>query len=51
MSGQIETTLGLGTGAGLGELIKSVPFMFFAWVSLIFVLLYQLRIIKPFSEP
>ena len=49
MSGQIETTLGLGTGAGLGELIKSVPFMFFAWVSLIFVLLYQLRIIKPFG--
>lgn len=49
MSGQIEMTLGLETGAGLGEIVKSVPFMFFAWVLLIFVLLYQFRVIKPFG--
>ena len=49
MSGQIETTLGIGTGMGLSEIIKSIPFMFFAWVLLVFVLLYQFRIIKPFG--
>ena len=49
MSGQIESTLKLEPGAGLAEVIKSVPFMFFAWVLLVFVLLYQFRIIKPFG--
>lgn len=49
MSGQVETTLGLESGAGLGEVVKSIPFMFFAWISLIFVLLYHFRIIKPFG--
>lgn len=49
MSGQIEMTLGIGTGMGLSEIIKSIPFMFFAWVLLVFVLLYQFRIIKPFG--
>ena len=49
MSGQIESTLGLASGAGLGEVVKAVPFMFFAWIALIFVLLYQFRIIKPFG--
>ena len=49
MSGQIEMTLGIETGAGLGEIVKAIPFMFFAWVLLVFVLLYQFRIIKPFG--
>lgn len=49
MSGQIESTLKLAEGAGLAEVIKSIPFMFFAWVMLVFVLLYQFRIIKPFG--
>lgn len=49
MSGQIEMTLGIETGMGLGEIVKSIPFMFFAWVLLIFVLLYQFKIIKPFG--
>ncbi len=49
MSGQIETTLGLSSGEGLADIIRSVPFMFFAWILLIFVLLYQFRIIKPFG--
>lgn len=49
MSGQIETVLGLDSGAGLGEVVKSIPYMFFAWICLIFVLLYQFRIIKPFG--
>lgn len=49
MSGQIETTLGLPAGSGLADIIKSIPFMFFAWILLIFVLLYQSRIIKPFG--
>ena len=49
MSGQIETTLGLPAGSGLADIIKSIPFMFFAWILLIFVLLYQFRIIKPFG--
>lgn len=49
MSGQIEMTLGIETGTGLGEIVKAIPFMFFAWVLLIFVLLYQFRIIKPFG--
>ena len=49
MSGQIETTLGLPAGSGLANIIKSIPFMFFAWILLIFVLLYQFRIIKPFG--
>lgn len=50
MSGQIETTLGLPAGSGLADIIKSIPFMFFAWILLIFVLLYQFRIIKPFGS-
>ena len=49
MSGQIEMTLGIETGMGLGEIVKSIPFMFFAWVLLVFVLLYQFKIIKPFG--
>lgn len=49
MSGQIETVLKLEPGAGLAEVIKSIPFMFFAWILLIFVLLYQFKIIKPFG--
>lgn len=49
MSGQVETTLGLEKGEGLAEVIKAIPFMFFAWVSLVFVLLYQFRVIKPFG--
>ena len=49
MSGQIEMTLGIEMGPGLGEIVKSIPFMFFAWVLLVFVLLYQFRIIKPFG--
>ena len=50
MSGQIEMTLGIEMGTGLGEIVKSIPFMFFAWVLLVFVLLYQFRIIKPFGR-
>lgn len=49
MSGQIETVLKLSPGEGLAEVTKAIPFMFFAWVAIIFVLLYQLRIIKPFG--
>ena len=49
MSGQLDTTLGLEAGQGLQEVIKAIPFMFFAFVLLIFVLLYQFRIIKPFG--
>ena len=49
MSGQIEMTLGIEMGTGLGEIVKSIPFMFCAWVLLVFVLLYQFRIIKPFG--
>ena len=49
MSGQIEMTLGIEMGTGRGEIVKSIPFMFFAWVLLVFVLLYQFRIIKPFG--
>lgn len=49
MSGQIEGTLKLASGQGLSEIIKSIPFMFFAWVLLVFVLLYQFRVIKPFG--
>ena len=50
MSGQVETTLGLEAGAGLSEIIKALPFTLFAWVLLIFVILYQLRIVKPFGK-
>lgn len=50
MSGQVEMALGLETGAGLAEIIKAIPFTLFAWVLLIFVLLYHLRIIKPFGS-
>ncbi len=50
MSGQIEMSLGLEEGQGLAEMVKALPFIFFAWVLLIFVLLYQLRIIKPFGN-
>lgn len=49
MSGQIEITMGLDKGEGLAEVMKAVPFMLFAWISLIFVLLYQFRVIKPFG--
>lgn len=49
MSGQVEMALGLETGAGLAEIIKAIPFTLFAWVLLIFVLLYHFRIIKPFG--
>ncbi|MEG0829857.1 MAG: Na+/H+ antiporter NhaC family protein [Anaerovoracaceae bacterium] len=49
MSGQIEGVLGLEKGEGIAEVAKSIPYMFFAWVALAFVLLYQLRIIKPFG--
>lgn len=49
MSGQVEMALGLESGEGLGEIVKAIPFTFFAWIMLIFVLLYQLRIIKPFG--
>ena len=49
MSGQIEMTLGLEAGEGLAEVVKSIPYMFFAWIALIFVILYQFRIIKPFG--
>lgn len=48
MISQIEEVLDLQTG--MAELIKAVPFMFYAWISLIFVLLYQFRIIKPFGK-
>lgn len=50
MSGQVETVLGLKAGEGLGEIVKSIPFMFFAFAMLLFVLLYQFRIIKPFGK-
>lgn len=49
MSGQVEMALGLETGAGLAEIVKAIPFTLFAWVLLIFVLLYHFRIIKPFG--
>lgn len=48
MGSQIEA-LGMLPGNGIDAVVKSVPFMFYAWISLIFVLLYQLRIIKPFG--
>lgn len=48
MVSQIEQVLGLEDG--MPQLISSVPFMFYAWISLIFVLLYQFRIIKPFGK-
>ena len=50
MSGQVEMSLGLEAGEGLAEIIKALPFTLFAWVLLIFVLLYQFRIIKPFGN-
>lgn len=50
MSGQVETVLGLKAGQGLAEIVKSIPFMFFAFAMLLFVLLYQFRIIKPFGK-
>lgn len=49
MSGQVEMALGLSAGEGLAEIVKAIPFTLYAWVLLIFVLLYQLRIIKPFG--
>lgn len=49
MGGQVETTLGLDTGMGLQEVIKSIPYMFMAWAALLFILLYHFRIIKPFG--
>ncbi|WP_027398622.1 Na+/H+ antiporter NhaC family protein [Anaerovorax odorimutans] len=48
MGSQIED-LNLLPGTGIDAVVKAVPFMFFAWMSLLFVLLYQLRIIKPFG--
>lgn len=48
MGSQIET-LGILPVTGIQAVTKAVPFMFFAWFSLAFVLLYQLRIIKPFG--
>ncbi|HIU26063.1 MAG TPA: hypothetical protein IAC50_06195 [Candidatus Copromorpha excrementigallinarum] len=50
MSGQVEMSLGLEAGEGLAEIVKAMPFTLFAWVLLIFVLLYQLRIVKPFGN-
>ena len=50
MSGQVEMTLGLEAGQGLGEIVKALPFVLFAYVLLIFVLLYQFRIVKPFGK-
>lgn len=50
MSGQIEMALGLEEGQGMAEMVKALPFIFFAWVLIIFVLLYQLRIVKPFGN-
>lgn len=49
MGGQIEMTMGLTQGSGIGEVVKAVPFMFYAWISLVFVLLYQFRIIPLFG--
>lgn len=49
MSSQIEIAMKMEAGTGLAEVIKAVPFMFYAWISLIFVLLYHFRIIKPFG--
>lgn len=49
MSGQLEGVLGLEEGKGVFEVAKAVPFMFYAWISLVFVLLYNFRIIKPFG--
>ncbi len=49
MSGQVEMALGLEAGEGLAEIIKAIPFTLFAWVLLIFVLMYHFRIIKPFG--
>ncbi len=48
MSSQIEG-LGMMNESGLQSVIKSVPYMFYAWITLLFVLLYQLRIIRLFG--
>lgn len=50
MGGQVEMVLGLEEGEGLAEIVKALPFILFAWVMLIFVLLYQFRIVKPFGN-
>lgn len=50
MSGQVEMSLGLEAGEGLGWIVKALPFTLFAWVLLLFVLLYQFRIVKPFGN-
>lgn len=50
MSGQVEMVLGLEEGEGLAEIVKALPFVLFAWVMLVFVLLYQFRIVKPFGN-
>lgn len=50
MSGQISETLGVASSNALTELTRAVPFMFYAWISLLFVLLYHLRIIKPYGK-
>lgn len=48
MISQIEEVLSIKDG--MPQLISAVPFMFYAWISLLFVLLYQFRIIKPFGK-
>lgn len=48
MGSQIES-LKLLPGTGFDSVVKAVPFMFYAWMSLAFVLLYHMRIIKPFG--
>jgi Na+/H+ antiporter NhaC len=50
MSGNIENVLGLEEGTGIAEIAKAVPFMFYAWVSLVFVLLYNFKIIPLFGN-
>jgi Na+/H+ antiporter NhaC len=50
MSGQIEAVLGLEEGTGIGEIARAVPFMFYAWTSLVFVLLYNFKIVPLFGN-
>lgn len=49
MTGQIEATLGLAEGEGFSEIVKSIPFVFFGWIAVVMVLLYQMRIVKPYG--
>lgn len=48
MSGQIEK-VGVLEISGMSAIAKSVPYMFFAWISIIMVLLYQFKIIPLFG--